>query len=307
MNAIEISGLCKRFKGKKHSVVDALNNLDLQIEQGEVFGFLGPNGAGKSTTIKLVMGLLRPTAGTASIMGVDSTMTDSRRQVGFLPENPAFYDYLSAEEYIAFVGSQFKMDPSLLKRHSEEVLKRLDLWEARRRPMRGYSKGMVQRVGLAQALVHDPEVYILDEPISGLDPIGRALVKDIILDLKKRGKSVFFSTHITDDVEKVCDRVGVIVKGSLVAVDRVENILKSGVEGYMIHLQQPEVDFDSFAGIKAIRRNGDVSEFYVPCSVFNDFMGEVTQNGLEVVLIETKRRDLEDFFLSLVASELVSL
>lgn len=304
MNAIEITGLCKQFKGKKLTRVDALKNLDLQIEAGEVFGFLGPNGAGKSTTIKLVMGLLKPTSGKASIMGMDSTLTDSRRQVGFLPENPAFYDYLSAEEYVAFVGSQFRMDAALLKRRSDEVLKRLDLWDARKRPMRGYSKGMVQRVGLAQALVHDPEVYILDEPMSGLDPIGRSLVKDIILDLKKRGKCVFFSTHITDDVEKICDRVGVIVKGSLVAVDRVENILRSGVEGYQVHLQLPNAESGtSFAGLEAVRRTGSVSEFYVPCSAFNAFMGEVNKAGTEVALVETKRRDLEDFFLSLVNSK----
>lgn len=300
MNAIEITGLCKQFTGKRMTKVDALKGLDLEIAAGEVFGFLGPNGAGKSTSIKLVMGLLRPSAGSASIMGVDAGQAESRRRVGYLPENPAFYDYLSAEEYIAFVGAQFKMEAAQLARRSEEVLKRLDLWEARKRPMRGYSKGMVQRVGLAQALVHDPDVYILDEPMSGLDPIGRALVKDIILDLKKRGKCVFFSTHITDDVEKVCDRVGVIVKGCLVAVDRVENILRSGVEGYVIHLKLPEEKSSSFAGIEALRRTNSVSEFYVPCSVFNGFMGEVNSSGMEVVLVETKRRDLEDFFLSLV-------
>jgi len=159
-------------------------------------------------------------------------------------------------------------------------------------------------VGLAQALVHDPEVYILDEPMSGLDPIGRSLVKDIILDLKKRGKCVFFSTHITDDVEKICDRVGVIVKGSLVAVDRVENILRSGVEGYQVHLQLPNAESGtSFAGLEAVRRTGSVSEFYVPCSAFNAFMGEVNKAGTEVALVETKRRDLEDFFLSLVNSK----
>ena len=300
MNAIEITGLYKQFTGKRMTKVDALKGLDLEIAAGEVFGFLGPNGAGKSTTIKLVMGLLRPTSGTARIMGVDVTQTDSRRQVGYLPENPAFYDYLSAEEYVAFVGSQFRMDSALLKRRSEDVLKRLDLWEARKRPMRGYSKGMVQRVGLAQALVHDPEVYILDEPMSGLDPIGRALVKDIILDLKKRGKCVFFSTHITDDVEKVCDRVGVIVKGGLVAVDRVENIMRSGVEGYLVHLQLPDAASVSFTGHEPVRRTGSTSEFYVSCSSFNAFMGEVNTSGAEVVLVETKRRDLEDFFLSLV-------
>lgn len=306
MNAIEITGLCKQFSGKRMTKVDALKGLDLTIEAGEVFGFLGPNGAGKSTTIKLVMGLLGPTSGTATLMGMDASLAESRRHVGYLPENPAFYDYLSAEEYIAFVGSQFKMGAALLAQRSEEVLQRLDLWEARKRPMRGYSKGMVQRVGVAQALVHDPEVYILDEPMSGLDPIGRALVKDIILDLKKRGKCVFFSTHITDDVEKVCDRVGVIVKGSLVALDRVENILRSGVEGYVIHLQLPETESLSFAGIEALRRTNSVSEFYVPCSAFNAFMGEVNSTGTDVVLVETKRRDLEDFFLSLVKNDLAS-
>lgn len=304
MNAIEITGLYKQFTGKRMTKVDALKGLDLTIEAGEVFGFLGPNGAGKSTTIKLVMGLLRPTSGTAQIMGMDASLAESRRSVGYLPENPAFYDYLSAEEYIAFVGSQFRMDSTLLKNRSEEVLQRLDLWEARKRPMRGYSKGMVQRVGLAQALVHDPDVYILDEPMSGLDPIGRAMVKDIILDLKKRGKCVFFSTHITDDVEKVCDRVGVIVKGSLVALDRVENILRSGVEGYIVHLQIPETGSLSFAGVTALRSTNSVSEYYVPCVSFNAFMGEVNSTGSSVILVETKRRDLEDFFLTLVKNDL---
>lgn len=302
MKVIEIDGLCKQFKGKKMARIDALKNLDLQIEAGEVFGFLGPNGAGKSTTIKLLMGLLQPTSGTACIMGVDSALVDSRRRVGFLPENPAFYDYLSAEEYVAFVGAQFNMDAALLRRRSDEVLKRLDLWDARKRPIRGYSKGMVQRVGLAQALVHDPDIYILDEPMSGLDPIGRAMVKDIILDLKQRGKCVFFSTHIIDDVEKICDRVGVIVKGSLVAVDRVENILRSGVEGYLVHLKIDGTASESFAGINPLRCTGPVSEFYVPNNAFNSFMGSVNTSGIEVVLVETKRRDLEDFFLSLVAS-----
>lgn len=306
MNAIEITGLYKQFTGKRMTKVDALKGLDLTIPAGEVFGFLGPNGAGKSTTIKLVMGLLRPTSGSTSIMGMDSGQAESRRHVGYLPENPAFYDYLSAEEYIAFVGSQFRMESALLARRSEEVLKRLDLWEARKRPMRGYSKGMVQRVGLAQTLVHDPDVYILDEPMSGLDPIGRALVKNIILELKKRGKCIFFSTHITDDVEKVCDRVGVIIKGSLVALDRVENILRSGVEGYVIHLQLPETESMTFAGIAAVRCTGSISEFYVPCGAFNAFMGSVNSAGVEVALVETKRRDLEDFFLSLVENDLGS-
>lgn len=286
MNAIEISGLSKQFTGKRMAKVDALKGLDLTIAVGEVFGFLGPNGAGKSTTIKLVMGLLRPTSGTALIMGMDASRAESRLNVSFLPENPAFYDYLSAEEYIAFVGSQFKMDAALLTRRSEDVLKRLDLWDARKRPMRGYSKGMVQRVGLAQALVHDPDVYILDEPMSGLDPIGRALVKDIILDLKKQGKSVFFSTHITDDIEKVCDRVGVINKGQLMVVDSVANILQRGVQGYNVLVSSS---------------GGQRKEMLVEKDDLQQFIQQTISNQQSIERLEPRSKDMEAFFLEIVS------
>ncbi|NCP04398.1 MAG: ABC transporter ATP-binding protein, partial [Deltaproteobacteria bacterium] len=197
MNAIEINNLFKVFRGKKLARVEALKDLSLAIPKGEVFGFLGPNGAGKSTTIKTLMGLIRPTSGRVRLMGLDVTDARSRLLVGFLPENPAFYDFLSAREYLQFVGRTFKMEPALLKKRIEEVLERFDLVAAAKRPMRGYSKGMVQRLGLAQTLVHDPDLYILDEPMSGLDPLGRALVKDLIKELKQKGKTVFFSSHIT--------------------------------------------------------------------------------------------------------------
>lgn len=285
MNAIEITELRKQFTGKRMTKVDALKGLDLTITAGEVFGFLGPNGAGKSTTIKLMMGLLRPTSGTARIMGLDASQAESRRHVGYLPENPSFYDYLSAEEYIAFVGSQFKMGSALLVQRSEEVLKRLDLWEARKRPMRGYSKGMVQRVGLAQTLVHDPDVYVLDEPMSGLDPIGRALVKDIIRDLKQRGKTVFFSTHITSDVEAVCDRVGVISDGVLEAVDSVDRILEKGIVGYVIRFCRPD---------------GSGEEKHVSPEELDAAMRQLLESSAVIKAVEPKRKDMEAFFLSVV-------
>lgn len=286
MNAIEITKLFKQFTGKRMTKVDALKGLDLTIAAGEVFGFLGPNGAGKSTTIKLMMGLLRPTSGTTRIMGMDASQAESRRHVGYLPENPAFYDYLSAEEYIAFVGSQFEMDSALLVQRSEEVLKRLDLWEARKRPMRGYSKGMVQRVGLAQALVHDPDVYVLDEPMSGLDPIGRALVKDIIRDLKQREKTVFFSTHITSDVEAVCDRVGVISNGVLEAVDCVDSILEKGVVGYVIRFCCPD---------------GVDEEKQVSREELDAAMRQLLESSAVIKSVEPRRKDMESFFLSVLS------
>jgi len=300
MNAIEMTGLCKQYKGKRRGMVEALKMLDLQVAPGEVFGFLGPNGAGKSTTIKCLMGLLQPTSGSASLMGINSTRAESRRCVGYLPENPAFYDFLSAEEYVSFVGKQFGMEASLLARRSDEWLRRLELWEERKRPMRSYSKGMVQRVGLAQTLVHDPAVYILDEPMSGLDPIGRALVKDIIVELKKRGKTVFFSTHITDDVEKVCDRVGVIVKGQLKALDSVENILRSGIEGYVVQTRADRGEHAALHGFGVLRTGGVFVEYVVPAARFNEFMALVGHNAIDITLIETRRKDLEAFFLDIV-------
>ena len=302
LKSIVIENLTKTFPGKKRTRVDALKGMSLSVGRGEIFGFLGPNGAGKSTTIKCLVGLIQPTTGNAYINGTSIGQVESRRTIGYLPENPAFYDYLSAEEYLVFVGRTYRMPADRLSARCDEVLRQLDLWDARKRPMRGYSKGMVQRVGLAQTLIHDPDVYILDEPMSGLDPIGRALVKEIIVDLKAQGKSVFFSTHITDDVEKVCDRVGVIVQGTLVAVERVETILRSGVEGYQIHLRTTGGGHVVFAGLMPVRCNGSLAEYTVPSERFNTFMGEVNAAGVEVALVETRRRDLEDFFLSLVQS-----
>lgn len=286
MNAIEIDHLSKVFKGKKGARVEAIKDLSLEVARGEIFGFLGPNGAGKSSTIKSLMGLIVPTSGSAKIMGEPITSVSSRLHVGYLPENPAFYDYLSAEEYLLFVGRVFKMEATALREASERVLKLLELWEARKRPMRGYSKGMVQRVGLAQVLIHDPEVYILDEPMSGLDPIGRALVKEIMLDLKSRGKCVFFSTHITADVESVCDRVGIILNGELKRVERVENIMTEGLLGYQVRIKR--------------RDSAETEQIYLEAGNFAKFMADAEPQGYEVTFVEPKRKDLEAFFLDIV-------
>lgn len=286
MKAIEIQNLVKTFPGKKRTHVNALSDISLVIEQGEVFGFLGPNGAGKSTTIKCLMGLIKPKSGTVTIMGEAVGSVASRMKVGFLPENPAFYDYLSAEEYLQFVGKTFNMPTVLLAQRCDEILKLLELWDARKRPMRGYSKGMVQRVGLAQTLIHDPDVYILDEPMSGLDPIGRSLVKDIILGLKKRGKCVFFSTHITDDIEKVCDRVAVINKGQLLVVDSVESILQRGVEGYTVCV---------------IAADGRKEELIVAKADLQSYIQQSVINNQFIEKIEPRRKDMEAFFLEIVA------
>lgn len=285
MVALEIDKLTKVYRGKKRQTVEALKEFNLSVNHGEIFGFLGPNGAGKSTTIKCLMGLIRPSSGAAFIMGEPAGTELSHRNLGYLPENPAFYDYLSAEEYLYFVGKTFRMPTGQLQRRVEEVLKQLELWDARKRTIREYSKGMVQRVGLAQVLIHDPDVYILDEPMSGLDPLGRALVKEIILSLKGKGKTVFFSTHIIDDVEKICDRVGIISCGVLKSVERVDRIMQQGVTGYTITAQSDRGEIRSFA----VKRD-DLSAN----------LATLTADGFTVSLIEPVRKNLERFFLDIV-------
>ncbi|RLA40164.1 MAG: ABC transporter ATP-binding protein [Gammaproteobacteria bacterium] len=288
MNVIEIENLSKTFRGKRRALVQALQSMSLTIDQGETFGFLGPNGAGKSTTIKIIMGLIRPTTGIARLMGMDASHSAARAKVGFLPENPAFYDFLTAEEYLRFVARIFGLSGKALNQQLERVLSLLDLQEARRRPIRGYSKGMVQRLGLAQALIHDPEVLILDEPMSGLDPVGRALVKQVLLELRSQGKTIFFSTHITSDVEVICDRVGVIVKGKMQAIERVEDVLLRQTSGYDIHVCHP--------------RTGLHKTVFSEAKTLPEIIVSSRDEGFEVIKLEPRRQNLESFFLDIVKS-----
>jgi ABC-2 type transport system ATP-binding protein len=226
---IETKNISKEFKeGLGPKRVKALEGLDLEIQQGEVFGFLGPNGAGKSTAIKILMNLIFPDSGKAYLLGKDAETVEVRRHVGYLPENPYFYDYLTAEELLWFGGKTSGLDTVEIRRRSEVLLQNMNLLSARKRPLRTYSKGMAQRAGLALALIHDPSVVILDEPMSGLDPIGRKMVGDLIVELKERGKTVFFSSHILTDIERFCDRIGIIIEGKLRLVDHLGNLLSGG-------------------------------------------------------------------------------
>jgi ABC-2 type transport system ATP-binding protein len=298
MNAIEVSNLSITYKGKKFSKVEALKSLNLTVKKGEVFGFLGPNGAGKSTTIKTLVGLISPSAGSATLFDIDISSHESRRRVGYLPENPSLYDFLTAREYLVFVGKSFSMSSAAIAARTLEVLEMLQLVEAADRPVRSYSKGMVQRLGLAQTLLHEPDLYILDEPMSGLDPLGRALVKNIIRQLKQAGKTVFFSTHITADVEAVCDKVAIIDKGELQALESVESILLNGIVGYSV--QVSGVHDISGAGYTLSEVQGNLHEYEVSKDCFNEFIGIIAASGGKVELIETKRKDLEEFFLEIV-------
>ena len=229
MAAIEILGLEKTYmvgfwrKRPKR----ALQPLHLTVEDGEIFGFLGPNGAGKTTTLKMLMGLVFPTAGTARILGKDWTDPEVKAQIGFLPEQPYFYDYLTAHELLEYYGQLSGVPARDRKNRVEEVLQRVGLTDIKGMQLRKFSKGMLQRAGIAQAILHNPKVVFLDEPMSGLDPLGRRDVRDLIQQLQQEGKTVFFSTHILSDAEALCDRVAIINKGELRGVGAVEELTKS--------------------------------------------------------------------------------
>jgi ABC-2 type transport system ATP-binding protein len=229
MPAIEINKLEKTYwigfwrkKPKR-----ALHPLTLSVEHGEVFGFLGPNGAGKTTTLKMLMGLVFPTGGSAKILGMDVNDPAVKAQIGFLPEQPYFYDYLTARELLAYYGRLSGVSAKEISKQAEAMLARVGLPDAGDVQLRKFSKGMLQRVGIAQAILHDPKVVFFDEPMSGLDPMGRREVRDLMSELKKEGKTVFFSTHILSDAEALCDRVAVIHQGELRGVGAVAELTSS--------------------------------------------------------------------------------
>ena len=213
------------FWGKRVTAVDSLN---LEVRRGEVFGFLGPNGAGKTTTLKMLMGLIYPTGGQARLFGRDLGDPQIKARLGFLPESPYFYDYLTSREFLGFYGHLFGLWGAVLDKRIDELLELVGMMHAKDLQLRKFSKGMLQRVGIAQALINDPELVVLDEPMSGLDPIGRKEVRDLILRLKESGKTVLFSSHILHDAEVLCDRVAMILKGRLVACGRVTDLLDQG-------------------------------------------------------------------------------
>jgi len=297
--ALETSGLSKSYptgalhRGRR----PALEELTLTVSRGEVFGYLGPNGAGKTTTLKLLLGLLRADRGTARVLGVPHTERSWRHRAGYLPENPYLYDYLTPQEYLDYAGRLFGMPAAERRERSGQVLQRVGLAESARVPMRRFSKGMLQRAGLAQALLNDPELVFLDEPMSGLDPIGRHMVKEIILDLRSRGRTVFFSTHILSDAESLCDRVALLRDGRLVTIGRLDEILRIDVSH--LELLASGVDagvLDRLPGLKARRALGERWSLEVQEKSLGPVVTAVQQAGGRVLSVQPVRESLEDYF-----------
>jgi ABC-2 type transport system ATP-binding protein len=303
--ALEIAGLSKSYptgmlhRGRR----SALEELTLTVPRGEVFGYLGPNGAGKTTTLKLLIGLLRPDRGTARVLGVSHTDRSWRYRAGYLPENPYLYDYLTPQEYLDYAGRLFGMPAAERRERSRQVLARVGLADSARVPMRRFSKGMLQRAGLAQALLNDPEIVFLDEPMSGLDPIGRHMVKEVILDLRGRGRTVFFSTHILSDAESLCDRVGVLRGGRLLTVGRLDEILRIDVSHLEVLVSGvDERLLERLPGLKARRELGERWSLAVEEASLAAVVEAVQQAGGRVLSVQPVRESLEDYFVRQMGS-----
>src|SRR5687767_13889500 len=306
MDAIRTEGLTKHYSvgfWRSRPYV-ALDRLDLQVECGEVFGFLGPNGAGKTTTLKLLMQLIFPTAGAARILDLPAGHPDVRRRIGYLPENPSFYDNVTAEELLAYFASLFGYRGAERTARVARLLDEVGLGAERRLQLRKYSKGMIQRVGLAQALLNDPEVVFLDEPMSGLDPLGRRDVRDLILRLRDRGATVFFSSHILGDAETMCSRVGIVAGGTLVASGALAEMVPFRIRGWDLVLAgvAPEAAGALSARGAAATLIGDGRYHVVlPASASSeDAVALAKSANAELVSVNPIRDTLEDFFLARV-------
>jgi ABC-2 type transport system ATP-binding protein len=303
--AIEIESLTKDYPfgflhlKKKRS----LEGLTMQVEEGEVFGFLGPNGAGKSTTIKLLVGLIFPDAGSARILGKPTTDIEMHRDIGYLPEQPYFYDYLTAAEVLDYFARFHDLTAADRRERVTRMLKKVGLETARKIQLRKYSKGMLQRVGLAQAILHDPKVVILDEPMSGLDPIGRREVRDIILELKRDGKTVLFSTHILSDAEMLCDRVGVIVGGKLRGVGAPGEIVGMKAQGMEILFELPSGGANPAAILAKATKTGDRYRMQVSEEELYPALEQLHGVGAKILSVAQVKATLEEYFMHLIEAD----
>ena len=301
---VSVEGLVKDYRsGFGLRAKRVLSGVSFSVREGEIFGFVGPNGAGKTTTLKVLMGLIRSDGGRASVLGHDVRETEYRRQIGFLPEAPYFYDYLTGREFLRFYARVCGVSRSDRARRVDTLLEWVGLAHAAEARLRTYSKGMLQRIGIAQALVHDPKVVFLDEPMSGLDPIGRKEIRDLIVRLQSEGKTVFMNTHILSDVEMLCHRVAIIVQGVVRYEGDPHAVLGDDERGAEIVLngvspafwESLETRFES--GVRGV---GDRIEVLLPHKLVDDVIGEAFLAGAHVVSVTPRRASLEDLFLTTV-------
>jgi ABC-2 type transport system ATP-binding protein len=304
--ALEIEGLSKSYRvgHLRPAFRPALLDLTLKVEQGEVFGYLGPNGSGKTTTLKVLMGLLHPDRGSAFILGSPLSERAWRYRVGYLPEHPYLYDYLTAREYLDYVGRLFGLSPAVRRDRARQLLDLLGLARAADLPLRRFSKGMVQKAGLAQALMNEPDLVFLDEPMSGLDPMGRRLVRNLILDLKERGKTVFFSTHILPDAETLCDRVALLRGGRLLREGRLDEILELAVSAMEVLVTGVDRSvLEAQTGLVAKSAVGERWRLEVAEDRLGAIVGAVERAGGRILAVSPIRQSLEEYFFKEMAAD----
>ena len=306
MAIVEIDNLSKDYElgfWKKRKV-RALDKLSLRVEEGEIFGFLGANGAGKTTTLKLLMRLTFPTEGNARILGSDINQVSMHQRIGYLPENPYFYDYLTAREFLEYCAELFGYPATIRKEKANDLLKRVNLDEKRwNTQLRKFSKGMLQRVGLAQALINDPEVVFLDEPMSGLDPIGRREVRDLIASLRKTGKTVFMCSHILSDIEVLCDRVAILKKGTLAHIGRLDELRQQNSKDGMIEIVATGTNAERLKAQLADRERFSINETASGLSVcapresdVDEVLAALRKAEGKLVSVQPIRQSLEELF-----------
>ena len=303
MAVIDVKDLTKTYRTPfRRKKVEALRGVSFEVERGHIFGFVGPNGAGKTTTIRTLMGLIRPTGGSATILGHPIPSRAARFKVGFLPESPYFYDYLTIGELLDLAGRLFGLSAHERDQRANRLIARVGLERARAQSLKKFSKGMLQRAGLAQALMNDPELVVLDEPTSGLDPIGRKEVRDLILELKDQGKTVFFSSHILTDIEAIADRVAIVARGQLQAHGTPSELVKRARLGTDVAVAVAQAaDAELTANASHIRRVGDELALTLAADADVDaWLSRARELGAKVISVEPRHETLEDLFMQKV-------
>jgi ABC-2 type transport system ATP-binding protein len=305
--ALQVEGLQKSFRsGKNLKQIPVLKGVDLRVEYGQIYGFLGANGAGKSTTIKIMMDILKPSDGKIKVLGEPLGSRKAKEKIGFLPERPVFYEHLNARELLEFYGQCFGLKKADLKEKIQSLLDRVGLKGKEDLPIRKFSKGMVQRIGIAQALINDPDLVVLDEPLSGLDPVGRKDLRDIIVEIASEGKTVFFSSHIIQDIESICSHVSFIDSGRMVFEGPIGDLIDQHSVGFEIQVPKDTADLEDELPIsKHLVRGNDRILFCADEASKNECLKALVDKGISVEAVQKQRKSLEELFFKLRDSEVI--